>query len=99
MVFHRAYLQTSPVGQSLLRAATWAVALTGCLHTLGWLNPQHLYITGAYLIAIVEPFYEFLIFNDLWILQNGKFLDYGSSLVEKLPKTISAFSYNWHLGQ
>jgi len=58
---------------------------------LGWSDLfQRLYITGAYLIAIAGPLYEIFIFKDLWISQNGKILNYGTNLAEKLLNSIEA---------
>jgi hypothetical protein len=55
-----------PGRSSLLRAASLAVALAGSALLWGWSDSfQRLYITGAYLIAIKWPFYEFFIFSAL----------------------------------
>jgi hypothetical protein len=60
-------LQASPTGSSLLRAASLAVALAGCLLFIGLagLLSSSRYITGAYLIAIGGPFTKSLYFNYL----------------------------------
>jgi len=79
MVLHLAYLQTSPTGSSLLRAASLAVALAGylLLSGLAGLLSSSRYITGTLLIAIEEPFKTYCVFSGLRISRRTDCLHYG----------------------
>ena len=89
-------MKTFPAGQSLLRAATLAVALAGCLFLLWAVRnvSSSRYITGTFLLAILMPLYTILIYQHFACFAMREICCLWNLLCSKDPKNhISIFLY------